>query len=45
MSTLLIYKELNQLVNDYYKCPDLKVKEQILNDLVFLTDALILMEQ
>lgn len=45
MPTLLIYKELNHLVEDYYKCPDLQVKKQILADLKFLTDALLLIEQ
>ena len=45
MPILLIYNELNQLVDDYYKCPELQIKEQILNDLKFLTDALLLMEQ
>ncbi|GGA31298.1 hypothetical protein [Psychrobacillus lasiicapitis] len=41
MTILLMYKELNQLVDDYYKCPDLHIKELILNDLIFLTDALL----
>lgn len=45
MPLLLIYKELNQLVDDYYKCPELQIKEQILTDLKFLTDALLLMSQ
>ncbi|MEK3981173.1 hypothetical protein MKY37_19365 [Psychrobacillus sp. FSL K6-2836] len=45
MSILLIYKELNKLVDDYYKCPELQIKEQILSDLKFLTDALLLMDQ
>lgn len=43
MPTLLIYKELNQLVDDYYKCSDLQIKEQILMDLQLLTDALLLL--
>ena len=45
VSILLIYKELNKLVDDYYKCPELQIKEQILSDLKFLTDALLLMDQ
>jgi hypothetical protein len=44
MPTLLIYKELNHLVDDYYKCPDVQIKKQILADLKFLTDALLVME-
>ena len=42
MPNLLIYKELNQLVDDYYKCSDLQIKELILTDLQLLTDALLL---
>lgn len=45
MPILLIYKELNRLVDDYYKCPESQIKEQIINDLKLLTDALLLMEQ
>lgn len=45
VSIVLIYKELNKLVDDYYKCPELQIKEQILSDLKFLTDALLLMDQ
>ena len=43
MPLLLIYKELNQLVDDYYKCPELHIKELILTDLKLLTDALLLL--
>ena len=43
MPNLLIYKELNQLVDDYYKCSDLQIKELILTDLQLLTDALLLL--
>ena len=43
MPTLLIYKELNLLVDDYYKCPESQVKEQILMDLQLLTEALLLL--
>jgi len=43
MPTLLIYKELNLLVDDYYKCPEQHIKEQILMDLQLLTDALLLL--
>ena len=43
MPTLLIYKELNQLVDDYYKCPEPHIKELILMDLQLLTDALLLL--
>ena len=42
MPILLIYKELNRLVDDYYKCPELHIKELILTDLKLLTDALLL---
>ena len=43
MPALLIYKELNQLVDDYYRCPELHIKELILIDLQLLTDALLLL--
>ncbi|MFJ7826145.1 hypothetical protein [Psychrobacillus sp. NPDC096623] len=41
----LLYKELNRLVDDYYKCPELQIKELILSNLKLLTDALLLMSQ
>ena len=43
MPALLIYKELNQLVDDYYKCPESHLKELILKDLQLLTEALLLL--
>jgi hypothetical protein len=33
---------MNKLVDDYYKCDDLKIRELILNDLKFLTNAYML---
>ncbi|QUG41352.1 hypothetical protein KD050_19075 [Psychrobacillus sp. INOP01] len=42
MPTNLIYKELNNLIDDYYKCPFIHIKEQILLDINLLTDALVL---
>lgn len=38
----LIYKELINLVDDYYKCPFTHIKEQILIDIKLLTDALLI---
>ncbi|MEK3955393.1 hypothetical protein [Psychrobacillus sp. FSL K6-1464] len=43
MPILLIYKELNQLVDEYYKCPDMQIKELILTDLKLLTEVLLLL--
>lgn len=44
MPITFIYKELNKLIDDYYKCPFTHIKEQILMDIKLLTDALILFE-
>ncbi|PUB12602.1 hypothetical protein [Paenisporosarcina sp. OV554] len=41
----LIYYELKRLVDDYYKCENFTIKEQILFDIKFLTEALIFNEQ
>ncbi len=41
----LIYYELKRLVDDYYKCEHFIIKEQILSDIKFLTEALIFSEQ
>lgn len=40
----LIYKELLNLVNDYYKCECIEIKELILSDIQFLTEELCKME-
>lgn len=39
---LVIY-EIERLVVDYYKCPNLLIKEQILLDIELLKDALLLL--
>ena len=36
----LIYKELRKLVDDYYRCDSLEIKELILNDIMLLSEAL-----
>ena len=41
---MLIYKELNNLIDDYYKCPFAHIKEQILIDINLLTDALLVID-
>ena len=35
----LISYELTKLVDDYYKCDDLYIREQILSDIHLLTEA------
>ncbi|WP_419961861.1 hypothetical protein [Psychrobacillus sp. BM2] len=44
MPILLIYKELNHLIDDYYKCPFTHMKEQIISDINLLTEALLLLD-
>lgn len=39
----LVVHEIKRLVKDYYKCPDLQLKEQILMDIELLKDALLLL--
>jgi len=41
---ILIYKELNNLIDDYYKCPFTHIKEQILIDINLLTEALLVID-
>ncbi len=41
----LLYQELNRLVDDYHKCHDFIIKEQILCDIQLLTEALSISEQ
>ncbi|SFQ13733.1 hypothetical protein SAMN05421670_1064 [Psychrobacillus psychrotolerans] len=41
---ILIYNELNNLIDDYYKCPFAHIKEQILIDINLLTDALLIVD-
>ena len=36
----LIYKELTKLIDDYYRCESIVLKEQILSDIQLLTEAL-----
>ncbi|WP_277585250.1 hypothetical protein [Psychrobacillus antarcticus] len=38
----MVVHELNRLVEDYNKCPDLLIKEQILIDIDLLKEALLL---
>ena len=38
----LISYELTKLVDDYYKCDNLYIREQILDDIHFLTEAVTL---
>ena len=38
----LVVHEMKRLVEDYYKCPDLIIKEQILLYIELLKDALLL---
>lgn len=40
----LVYYELTRLVDDLNKCNDVLIKRQILNDIDFLKEALILSE-
>jgi len=35
----LIIKEIYRLIDDYYKCENLQIKEQIIGDITFLTEA------
>ncbi|SDO24372.1 hypothetical protein SAMN05518871_11320 [Psychrobacillus sp. OK028] len=44
MPIALIYKELNRLIDDYYKCPFKHIKEQILIDINLLTEAILLFD-
>ena len=41
----LLSYELTKLVDDYYKCENNKIKEQIRGDIKFLTDAYLLSEE
>ncbi|MDF2066574.1 hypothetical protein [Bacillus sp. Cr_A10] len=38
----LVKHEINRLVDDYYKCEITQIKEQIINDIDFLTEAYLL---
>lgn len=40
----LIIQELNKLFNDYCKCHNFKIKEQILADINLLSEALTLIQ-
>ncbi|WP_251273580.1 hypothetical protein [Domibacillus indicus] len=42
---LLLSVELERLVDDYLKCPDLIIKEQIQNDIQLLSEALVQCKQ
>lgn len=35
----LIIKEIYRLIDDYYKCDDSQIKEQLIGDITFLTEA------
>lgn len=41
----LFIRELNRLVEDYEKCSSLLIKEQILQDIAFISEALALINQ
>jgi len=41
----LICHELRRLTDDYYRCNDLMIKEQIYNDIQLLSEALFLSDQ
>ena len=38
----LIIKEIYRLIDDYYKCDDSQIKEQLIGDITFLTEAYLL---
>ena len=38
----LVIKEIYRLIDDYYKCDNLQIKEQIIGDITFLTEAYLL---
>ena len=40
-----LYYELNRLVDDYFKCDNLIIKKQILQDINHITRALFLVDQ
>ena len=41
----LLTKELNQLAFDYEKCPNESIKQQILQDIILLREALALLKE
>ena len=38
----LIYHELNRLIDDYFNCNDLLIKEMILSDIHLLSEAILI---
>jgi hypothetical protein len=44
-TTILLSAELGRLIDDYYKCPDSHIKEQIQSDIQLLSEALVQCEQ
>ncbi len=40
----LVVHEIKRLVEDFYKCPNFLIKEQILKDIELLKDALLLLK-
>ena len=40
----LVIREINRLSDDYDRCPDFQLKQQILSDIALLKDALMLLE-
>ena len=40
----IFHKELNRMIDEYYKCDDLLLKDKLLIDIQLLTDALYLDE-
>ncbi|MDF2065550.1 MULTISPECIES: hypothetical protein [Bacillaceae] len=38
----LIVHEIYRLVDDYYKCDNFQIKEQIISDIIFLSEAYLL---
>lgn len=41
----LIFYELTRLIDDYFKCDNSIIKKQILNDIQFLTEAYLQIEE
>ena len=38
----LIVQEIYRLIDDYHRCTVFQIKEQLINDIVFLTEAYLL---
>ncbi|WP_198936757.1 hypothetical protein [Domibacillus epiphyticus] len=42
---VFLFNELGRLIDDFYRCDDLVVKEQIQNDIQLLSEAMAIEEQ